>query len=344
MRNRFRIAELLGLIILSAFLPLPSACGQKLATFNGPGRSVNHIAFSPDGNFLASSGRDGPITLWDLQKKKEKYTIKTRSEYVAFSPDGKLLASCGYPDIKVWDVETGREIKKIETGKTRKIMLVFTPDGEKLFTARWASEIRMWDVKTGFTPTNRRHKFFVNSMAVSPDGKTLAAGGWDGKIKLWEVATGKEIRNFKGDHLIYSLAFSPDGKTLVSGNMFNTIRIWENGRLRKTLKIGTKWKQMTRTIRSIAISPDGQYFASGSAKFSSGPDRSSEIKIWELKTGRELLTLEGHGSSSVVAFSPDGKKLATAGSQILEGGSKKRAVIVIWSMEKLLEKVVKIQR
>ncbi|MFW9261567.1 protein kinase domain-containing protein [Nostoc sp. CALU 546] len=159
-------------------------------TLTGHSSSVNSVAFSPDGNTLASGGglTDYTIKLWNLATGEQIRTLTGDSgsvNSVAISPDGKTLAS-GSDDttMKLWNLATGEEI-----------------------------------------PTLTGHNW-VYSVAFSPDGKTLASGGVLNTIKLWNLATREEIRTLSNSGFVRSVAFSPDGKTLASGSGDFTIKIW----------------------------------------------------------------------------------------------------------------------
>jgi WD40 repeat protein len=128
----------------------------------------------------------------------------------------------------------------VQTGRSSQVMsVVFSPDGQYLALGKWKKTI-MWEVKTGKEiRTLKGHSNAVNSVAFSPDGTVLASGSTDKTIKLWDVATGKEIRTLEGHRSdVTSVAFSPDGKTLASGSYDRTIKLWDvsTGRLVRTLE------------------------------------------------------------------------------------------------------------
>ncbi|MBU0510526.1 MAG: WD40 repeat domain-containing protein, partial [Chloroflexi bacterium] len=182
-----------------------------------------------DDNFLA---RDSLMTAIqynpNLLRSLETHTAWVNS--VAFSPDGKTLASgSGDETIRLWDVETGQQIREALTGNTAGVTSVaFSPDGKTL--ASGGLTIRLWDVEMGqqIGEALTGHEYAVNSVAFSPDGKTLASSGGL-TIRLWDVETGQQIGEALTGHTagVSSVAFSPDGKTLASGSGDETIRLWD---------------------------------------------------------------------------------------------------------------------
>jgi WD40 repeat protein len=245
---------------------------------------------------------------------------------VSFSPDGKTLAT-GSSDntIKLWDVETGKEIRTLSghngyaRGEDNHISSVsFSSDGKTLTSGSNDDTIILWNVETGEEiRTLSGHNGSVNSVSFSPDGKTLATGSRDKTIKLWNVETGQEIRTLSGHNEgVSSVSFSPDGNTLVSGS--GTIKLWnvETGKEICTLS------GHNREVNSVSFSSDGKTLATGS--------EDNTIKLWDVETGKGIRTLSGHngsvysvsfsntlsghnGSVYSVSFSNDGKTLASGG-------------------------------
>jgi serine/threonine protein kinase len=233
---------------------------------------------------------------------------------VAISQDGKMLAS-GSRDktIKLWDLETGEEIRTLRGHNEGITQVVFSPLretspqglGKTLVSTSSDRTIKLWNILTGQEiRTFRGHTDGVMGVAYSPDGKTIASASNDKTIKLWDVATGDEIRTLKGHtNGVWSVAFSPDGKTLASASGDKTIKLWDvaTGDEIRTLK------GHTQAVVRVAFSPDGKTLAS------SGNDQT--IKLWNLPSGREIRTLTGHdGAVWSVCFRFDSTMLASSSS------------------------------
>ncbi len=235
---------------------------------------------------------------------------------VAFSPDGKTLASASTDKtIKLWNVNTGKEISTLTGHESEVIRVAFSPDGKTLASVSWDKTMKLWNVNTGKEiSTLTEHQYVVNSVAFSPDGKTLASVSWNQTIKLWNVNTRKEISTLTGHQCeVISVAFSPDGKTLASASTDNTIKLW-NVNTGKEISTLTGHQSV---VFSVAFSPDGKTLASAST--------DKTIKLWNVNTGKEISTLTGHQDVvNSVAFSPDGKTLASASTD---------NTIKLWSLD-----------
>src|SRR6266478_2779264 len=240
-----------------------------LCTLTGHVDPVNSVAFSPDGQTLASGSADKTIKLWNVTSGKEVLTLKGHTNTVfsvAFSPDGQTLASGSNDDtIKLWNVATGKEVRTLTGHKTSVYSVAFSPDGQTLASGSGDQTIKLWNVASRKeVRTLAGHAETVFGVAYSPNGQTLASGSYDDTIKLWNLVTGKELLTLTGHtEAVYSVAFSPDGQTLASGSGDQTIKLWNliSGQVLHTLT------GHTNGVTSVAFSPDGQILASGSTDY-----------------------------------------------------------------------------
>lgn len=160
--------------------------------------------------------------------------------------------------------------------------------------------------------TRLRHEAALRALCYSPDGKMLASGGYSGVVRLWDAATGREVRKLPAESSgTHSLAFTPDGKCLATLTANGRLSVWDVATGRELLDLPAE-KMLGFPDRALAISPDGAWLAAGS------PEKA--ISIWEIATGKETRRLAGHESAvRGLAFSPDGKVLASAGTTGTDG-------------------------
>jgi WD40 repeat protein len=229
--------------------------GKELYTLTGDSNSfgsVEFVGFSPNGETLISGVGGGTIKVWNINTGKEIRTmnqavwesigqismLSNDSNFIAsmaLSPDGQTVAfGSDKNTIKLWNINTGQEIKTL-TGHSDEIEAVaFSPDGKLLASGGRDQIIKLWDISSGREVSNLTdHSDDIYSIAFSPDGKTLASGSM-GFIKLWTLNTGEELLSLKANEWINFLVFSPDSQLLVSNNgslqeqeYIRNIAIWQ---------------------------------------------------------------------------------------------------------------------
>ncbi len=233
---------------------------------------VTGVAFSADGQRLASGSSDQTVKLWDVPTGQETGTVATKIQEVqalAFSRDGHWLAAeNSINTVTLWDAATGREVRTFRSNKPLGVLgsswvysIAFSPDGRLLASGVDDKTIRLWDVETGRSVRDlgaaRRSVIYI---AFSPDGRWLASGGDDKTIKIWEVATGKEIQTLRGHKKsVYAVVFSSNGRYLASASADKSVKLWDvtTGREIHTLT------GHASDVSSIAFSPDSRWLASG---------------------------------------------------------------------------------
>jgi WD40 repeat protein len=290
------------------------------------------VAMSPDGKQVACGAKDGTVRLYDLQTRQETRRLGGHASWVtgvAYSPDGTRLASCsggmderGRPlpgAVLVWNAA---EEKPFFTYRDEGSIdgLAFSPDGKRLVTA--GREVQLWDLQTGNrSQLLRGHDGQVHGAAWSRDGSLIATAGQDRTVRLWEVETGALLATLTGHaQRVSAVAFSPDGKWLASagGELRNPgeVRVWdvESRNLYRLLE------GHTDRVAGVCFSPDGKRLASA------GADQA--IRLWDVATGQEVLSLRGH---TCAVFSRDGQKLAGSDrGGFDERGRMMPGVVKVW--------------
>ncbi|WP_414585326.1 eIF2A-related protein [Scytonema sp. PCC 10023] len=301
--------------------------GTLLTTLNGHGDRIWGVTFSPDSKTLASVSGDKTIKLWKLDSALLT-TLRGHSAPVigvAISSDGKAIASASADGtVKLWKQDSTLPVTLDHKAAVYRV--VFSPDGNTIASVGLDSTVKLWNKNGTLLNTLKGHKAGNWGVAFSPDGNTIASAGLDSTVKLWNK-NGTLLKTLEG-HLqpIWDVAFSPDGEMIASASADNTVKLWnKNGSLLKTLE-GHK-----AGVWGVAISPDGNTIASASddktvklwkrdgepalqegiPTQATGEPRSRSVP--EGHRGTLLTTLEGHGATVFgVAFSPDGKMIASA--------------------------------
>jgi WD40 repeat protein/serine/threonine protein kinase len=289
--------------------------GKEILSLKGHDTAVKSVSFSPDGQRLASASIDCTVKVWDLATGKQVLELKgntgTQFHGVAFSPDGQRLASCDTEGaVKIWEAATGKELLALKEHIGMVSSIAFSRDGQRLASAG-DQTVKVWEVARRGTGV---FSFKVPAGGVfSPDGERLACsilGSVDQTVEVWEVTTGKQLLSVKaGPGIFPSLAFTSDGQRLAVASMDGIVKAWE---------IGTG-KEVFR-IRGfcVAFSPNGQWLASAwrdaaaaasPAKRMIGPNHF-EIKVWEMATGREILSRKSTGFGALMTFTPDSQRFA----------------------------------
>jgi WD40 repeat protein len=290
--------------------------GKEIRTFEGHRSDLSSVVFSPNGQYLASSGWDTKIKVWDVAAGRELLTIHRHSDVVArlsFSPDGKYLASGSWDgSVRLWDLTNGEEVRAFHGHSGVVHGVSFSPDGERLASAGADHQVKIWDVMT--EQEGRRWQFpyaHPYGLAFSSDGNLLAAAdgssyyGPHKTVAIYDIRTGLLTRTLAGHTgRVTGVAFNPQreqgNSLLASSSTDHTVKIWDavSGQVLHTLS------GHAGVVTGVAFSLDGCRLASSSA------DRI--VRIWDAATGKQCRELRGHTDVVTgVAFAPD-DRLASA--------------------------------
>ncbi|NUT46994.1 MAG: hypothetical protein HOV94_06670 [Saccharothrix sp.] len=289
----------------------------ELGRLTGHTGAVLAVAFSPDGQTLATGSADRTIGLWrrDTATRTATLTGHTESvDAVAFAPDGGTLASAG-PDrtVRLWDT-TGQQPPTTLTGHTGQARAVaFSPDGQTLASGGHDQAVILWDVPSRTQRARLTgHDHNIYTLAFHPDQPLLVSAGEDRRIILWDTT-----RTPLAGHAdqVNAVAFSPDGRTLATGGADRAVVLWD---ARERVRLATI-PAGVGPVNAVAFSPDGRTLAVGGgvARHLNG-STDHGLTLWAVDDrAAPTMTarLDGHTDQlRSVAFSPDGRMLASAGS------------------------------
>ena len=292
------------------------ATGQQVLAFAGHNQGVRAVAVSPDGKLIVGAGTEfgisSEVKLWDAATGQERFTLVGHTHVVtgaAFSPDGRRIATSSYDGtVRLWSTATGQEVFSLwptdPVHRTPVNGVAFSPDGRQLACAG-TGVVELW--RADPEPPVHTHQCPTAAwdVAVSPDSRLAAVAIGHPKspphneVRVVDLKTGQAILQLKGHaDRVVRVSFVGDGKHLASASDDGTIRIWRVDDGRELASLSAK----QGPIRSIAVSRDGKYLASGA---------EDSLVLWDLSTYQPIHTWSDFsGIVTSIGFHPDGHRLA----------------------------------
>lgn len=290
-----------------------------LVEFEKKEKEIVHLAWAGAGNVFATiSFRE--VTLYNATTLAKLYLFPT-DEYrqIAFNPNGSVLAARGYRGINLWDTQSGKLLREINTDVNLKNTYVhdgrymtFSPDGRTLAASindnSWEYAVVLWDIESGKVlhilekqVDEGESTFFQPTF--SPDGKSIAFGSYRGKILVWDVSTGKLLYQLEGhSSIVYNLVFSRDGRMLISGSSDGSVRVWDLTSGKQTQEILLEGGQRNGgSVTWIALSPNGATLLARADK---------NLFVWDFQNGKLVnQKIVAKPLTGDMFFSPDGRLL-----------------------------------
>jgi WD40 repeat protein len=292
-----------------------TATGKQVAALPWRQGLPARVRFSPDGKYLAAAGGGGPaITVWDLATRKEVTPLREHRDpiaAVALAPDRRTLAAVapgrrGPGAITLWDIATRRELRRLPWAGGRFSAVLFAAAGRELIAGPDGDGVVCrWETGTGkeLPFELKRPGQRAGMLAVSSDGQALAVLSPAGLVHIYDRRSRTlrhTLRIQVGEGYVL-LALSPGGRLLA---------YWDAGFavLMDSVSGKALHKFRLEAVSALAFSPDGQLLATGG---------SGLVRLWAVATGKERPGFAGHGDpgrTTAVAFSADGRSLASSGS------------------------------
>jgi WD40 repeat protein len=310
---------------------------------------VTSAQFAHSGDLVVTGSGNGVGRVWDARKGKLRFDFSRNPHailYAEFSPGDDLIVTTSTDQTgRVWDAKTGEGVTALGNHTASVLRAHFSPDGESVVTASADHRATVFDVDSGaVVATLVGHKDSVVDAVFNPDGRSIVSASSDGTARLWDPFTDPTLAQV-GTHRrpITSVAFSPEGRLFASTSEDGEIRIWRStGGLAKRFRTGAS---VVRVVFSrdgsllFALSVDGTariwrtsdwtyvHTLRGRRPFVAADISADErtvataeaggaVRLWEVASGGVRRTLGSHGAVAVVAFSPDGKLLVTAGGKV----------------------------
>lgn len=273
---------------------------------------INDSVLSPDGTLLALISSES-IWLWDVTRGAFVQTMPVSSGNLAFSPDGELLSN----GRQLWETEGLKP--RCALGEAVTVSVTFSPNGLLMAAGIRGGAIKVWEVETCRLRYNLTgHRANIFSLAFSPDSTHLASGSRDGTLRQWDSETGASLNTLEEYWpAIRDMVITPDGSTIFISPGFNfgaPLLNFDREIYLRDVKTGQGigvLKGGHTTDAALALSADGKTLVSSETNV------GETTLIWDVESRQVQRDLGG--AAGKVALSPDGRKLAVAGS---DGKSK----------------------
>jgi len=307
MQDRFPSYESRGASVPSSENSRRSAVATPIAEIAAHSGAISGMAYSDDGRWIVTTGRDATLKIWDATYHTLIRTIELddgRATALALL-GSRALTGHATGKVVLWDLERADKIASVQRNDASVWAVVFTGGVDRFAVASHDWKIALWDAQQPDAPLHvfSEHENAVQALDYAPRRMLLASGSADKTVRLWNLKTLNMKRRYRGNRdFVTAVRFSPNGRMLAGGSLDGRIRVWSalsSRRLRYL--IGHKGR-----IADIAFSPTGYELASAS--------EDGTVRLWDLTKGVALRALPGHsGGATAVAFAPNGQQLASAG-------------------------------
>lgn len=313
-------------------------------------KRLSGIAYSPDGQHIATSSFDRTARIWNAGTGEELARIDHGAwvTNLDYSPNGRYIATSSWDfNARILESPSGKEIAKMpHRGQVTSVL--FSPDNKYLATTHIGLEpglqkgrtVHIWEVPSGRKIAEVSHDVSIRArIAFTHDGRYFAFGAIDGAVSIYETSSGNNVITLHVNEPIRDLAISRDGSYLLSGSSSGSATLWairrEGGEIAEVRRVTQKTHE--GEVMAVAFSPDQRRFATAS--------KDLTVRVWDISGELELLRMN-HQNPGVenIAFSPDGKYLAddrgtvweaSTGREVARSPRGNSAVGVVFSPDSL---------
>lgn len=359
------------------------ADGKRLVERAADPFSAQTSAWSADGRRIAQKTGNTAVTVWDAGTGRDEVVLRGRSvNHLAWAPDGRWLAAGAFEGVYVWDTLPQHNTLAISAHPSAVLAFAWSPNSKAVATTGNEVDptVRVWDAGSGKqTAELRGHGMAVAGVGWSPGGEYVASIDTRGGVKVWDALAGREVATLTGipatkgeDWQWWRLDWSPDGRWLAAGGGGNTLKVWEAGSWREVFSRQSTapwpagcwlrgWKHHKPLLSFVEINmgPDGKKgdratsghkewdprtnaepriltrfeFAYGEQRMWTPDDQwlggstGNDLGFWNIEGHRSARTIGRHSDlvSGVFGCTPDGKRVASSGIdgvvKILDFGS-----------------------
>lgn len=272
------------------------------------GNQVLELAYSPDGQHIASVDRNGTIHVWNVDRTMKTRTFRGHTAGVlgaVWSPDGQRIASVAQDDtLRIWNARDGNAPPILLKYTAPLFDVDWSPDGQRIATSSQDRTVALWNADgSGKPQILKGHEALVHNVAWSPDGSLLASCGSDYTVRIWKADGTATPQIFRHAGIVYTAVFSPDGKRIVSSSVDSTARVWNVDGSGEPIVFPHE-----TGLYGAAFSPDGKFIVTGSQ------DRI--MRIWNADGTGKPREFKGHANVVTVrgdrVFSPHGERIVTS--------------------------------
>ena len=265
-------------------------------TLAGP---MTAVAWAPNGKTLATAYSGGAVQMWDTSTWMAIKPLPLAGTGLMWNPDSSRLCAFNSVNVQLWDATSEKAFPVIDaTGPASRAMWTH---GKIMASGIGTNAVSLWEIASGkLLRKLEGHTAAITAIAWTAHNKTLATSSYDKTVRIWDAMKGEELKKLEGHtDVVATLAWAPSGKQLASGSYDKTVRVWD-------AVTGKSLKTLEKHPAAVTVMDwNGKMLVAG------GP--TSIVFVWNTTTGAQVNKVEVSGAAQSLAWSPDGKALASGG-------------------------------